>query len=133
MAGQTCPGRGTPKRCKEAATPAYWLGRGLGWGTGLAKPTETPQLPGLQGTRPLSEPLPSCLCRSKIILKEPGLEDLGTYSVVVTDADEDISASHTLTEEGDAPVPQPPPQRDDPDTGSQAQIPQRPARSNKNE
>ncbi|XP_062046619.1 myomesin-3 [Lepus europaeus] len=37
--------------------------------------------------------------KSKIILKEPGLEDLGTYSVVVTDADEDISASHTLTEE----------------------------------
>uniref|UniRef100_A0A8C9QCD0 Myomesin 3 n=1 Tax=Spermophilus dauricus TaxID=99837 RepID=A0A8C9QCD0_SPEDA len=37
--------------------------------------------------------------RSKVILKEPGLEDLGTYSVVVTDADEDISASHTLTEE----------------------------------
>ncbi|XP_004465451.1 myomesin-3 [Dasypus novemcinctus] len=37
--------------------------------------------------------------RSKVILKEPGLEDLGTYSVVVTDADEDISASHELTEE----------------------------------
>ncbi|XP_006159532.1 myomesin-3 [Tupaia chinensis] len=37
--------------------------------------------------------------KSKLILKEPGLEDLGTYSVVVTDADEDISASHTLTEE----------------------------------
>ncbi|KAB0393440.1 hypothetical protein E2I00_015508, partial [Balaenoptera physalus] len=37
--------------------------------------------------------------KSKIILKEPGLEDLGTYSVVVTDADEEISASHTLTEE----------------------------------
>uniref|UniRef100_A0A8D2CJT9 Myomesin-3 n=1 Tax=Sciurus vulgaris TaxID=55149 RepID=A0A8D2CJT9_SCIVU len=37
--------------------------------------------------------------RSKVILKEPDLEDLGTYSVVVTDADEDISASHTLTEE----------------------------------
>nr|XP_001501342.2 myomesin-3 [Equus caballus] len=37
--------------------------------------------------------------KSKVILKEPGLEDLGTYSVVVTDADEDISASHTLTEE----------------------------------
>lgn len=37
--------------------------------------------------------------KSKIILKDPGLEDLGTYSVVVTDADEDISASHTLTED----------------------------------
>ncbi|XP_004426177.1 PREDICTED: myomesin-3 [Ceratotherium simum simum] len=37
--------------------------------------------------------------KSKVILKDPGLEDLGTYSVVVTDADEDISASHTLTEE----------------------------------
>ncbi|XP_010988105.3 myomesin-3 [Camelus dromedarius] len=37
--------------------------------------------------------------KSKIILNDPGLEDLGTYSVVVTDADEDISASHTLTEE----------------------------------
>ncbi|XP_024410590.2 myomesin-3 isoform X1 [Desmodus rotundus] len=37
--------------------------------------------------------------KSKVILKEPGLKDLGTYSVVVTNADEDISASHTLTEE----------------------------------
>ncbi|KAG8506709.1 Myomesin-3, partial [Galemys pyrenaicus] len=37
--------------------------------------------------------------KSKVILKEPDLADLGTYSVVVTDADEDISASHTLTEE----------------------------------
>uniref|UniRef100_A0A8I3ZYY3 Myomesin-3 n=1 Tax=Callithrix jacchus TaxID=9483 RepID=A0A8I3ZYY3_CALJA len=37
--------------------------------------------------------------KSKVILKEPGLEDVGTYSVIVTDADEDISASHTLTEE----------------------------------
>ncbi|XP_038613990.1 myomesin-3 [Tachyglossus aculeatus] len=37
--------------------------------------------------------------RSKVILKEPSEKDLGTYSVVVTDADEDISASHTLTEE----------------------------------
>ncbi|XP_074074224.1 myomesin-3 isoform X1 [Macrotis lagotis] len=39
------------------------------------------------------------ICRSKIILKEPSKEDLGTYSVTVPDADEDISASHTLTEE----------------------------------
>ncbi|KAM5321074.1 myomesin-3 isoform 1-T1 [Glossophaga mutica] len=37
--------------------------------------------------------------KSKVILKEPDLEDLGTYSVVVTNADEDISASRTLTEE----------------------------------
>ncbi|KAM5247782.1 myomesin-3 [Ctenodactylus gundi] len=37
--------------------------------------------------------------KSKVILKEPDLPDLGTYSVVVTDADEDISASHTLTKE----------------------------------
>ncbi|XP_045154869.1 myomesin-3 [Echinops telfairi] len=37
--------------------------------------------------------------KSKIILKEPSLKDLGIYSVVVADADEDISASHTLTEE----------------------------------
>nr|XP_004657380.2 myomesin-3 [Jaculus jaculus] len=37
--------------------------------------------------------------KSKVILKEPDLQDLGTYSVVVTDADEDTSASHTLTEE----------------------------------
>ncbi|KAM4873379.1 myomesin-3 [Thomomys bottae] len=37
--------------------------------------------------------------KSKVILKEPDLQDLGIYSVVVTDADEDISASHTLTEE----------------------------------
>ncbi|CAK6440754.1 unnamed protein product [Pipistrellus nathusii] len=36
--------------------------------------------------------------KSKVILRDPGLKDLGTYSVVVTDADEDISASHTLTE-----------------------------------
>ncbi|XP_072465409.1 myomesin-3 [Notamacropus eugenii] len=39
------------------------------------------------------------ICSSKIILKDPSKEDLGTYSVTVTDADEDISASHTLTEE----------------------------------
>uniref|UniRef100_A0A5F8H955 Myomesin 3 n=1 Tax=Monodelphis domestica TaxID=13616 RepID=A0A5F8H955_MONDO len=39
------------------------------------------------------------VCRSKLILKEPSKEDLGIYSVTVTDADEDISASHTLTEE----------------------------------
>uniref|UniRef100_A0A4X2M7S0 Myomesin-3 n=1 Tax=Vombatus ursinus TaxID=29139 RepID=A0A4X2M7S0_VOMUR len=39
------------------------------------------------------------ICSSKIILKEPSKEDLGTYSVTVIDADEDISASHTLTEE----------------------------------
>ncbi|KAM6218182.1 myomesin-3 [Rhynchocyon petersi] len=37
--------------------------------------------------------------KSRVILKDPDLQDLGTYSVVVTDADEDISASHTLTEE----------------------------------
>lgn len=37
--------------------------------------------------------------KSKVILKDPGLQDLGIYSVVVTDADEDTSASHTLTEE----------------------------------
>ncbi|XP_013375137.1 PREDICTED: myomesin-3 [Chinchilla lanigera] len=37
--------------------------------------------------------------KSQVILKEPDLQDLGTYSVVVTDADEDISASHTLTED----------------------------------
>ncbi|XP_006883719.1 PREDICTED: myomesin-3 [Elephantulus edwardii] len=37
--------------------------------------------------------------KSKVILKEPDIQDLGTYSVVVTDADEDISASHILTEE----------------------------------
>lgn len=38
--------------------------------------------------------------RSKVILKEPDLQDLGVYSVVVPDADEDTSTSHTLTEEG---------------------------------
>ncbi|CAO2589521.1 Myom3 [Lemmus lemmus] len=37
--------------------------------------------------------------KSKVILKEPDLQDLGIYSVVVPDADEDTSASHTLTEE----------------------------------
>lgn len=31
--------------------------------------------------------------------------------MVVTDADEDISASHTLTEEGNVPAPLPPAQR----------------------
>uniref|UniRef100_A0A4X2M7S6 Myomesin 3 n=1 Tax=Vombatus ursinus TaxID=29139 RepID=A0A4X2M7S6_VOMUR len=45
------------------------------------------------------------ICSSKIILKEPSKEDLGTYSVTVIDADEDISASHTLTEEGKLPSP----------------------------
>lgn len=67
--------------------------------------TEAFRLPG--PSQSLCSP-PSA--RSKVILKEPGLEDLGTYSVVVTDADEDISASHTLTEEGNAPAPLPPPQ-----------------------
>lgn len=43
--------------------------------------------------------------RSKVILKEPDLQDLGVYSVVVTDADEDTSASHTLTEEGNGLTP----------------------------
>nr|XP_060482426.1 myomesin-3 [Panthera onca] len=58
---------------------------------------ESSQASRAQGSSPsLCSPLSA---RSKVILKEPGLEDLGTYSVVVTDADEDISASHTLTEE----------------------------------
>ncbi|XP_005353443.1 myomesin-3 [Microtus ochrogaster] len=39
------------------------------------------------------------ITKSKVILKEPDLQDLGVYSVVVPDADEDTSASHTLTEE----------------------------------
>ncbi|XP_010223082.1 PREDICTED: myomesin-3 [Tinamus guttatus] len=37
--------------------------------------------------------------RSKLILKEPSEKDLGTYSVEVTDVDDDISASRTLTQE----------------------------------
>ncbi|XP_055466976.1 myomesin-3 [Psammomys obesus] len=37
--------------------------------------------------------------KSKVILKVPDLPDVGVYSVVVTDADEDTSASHMLTEE----------------------------------
>ncbi|XP_009513437.1 myomesin-3 [Phalacrocorax carbo] len=37
--------------------------------------------------------------RSKLILKEPSEKDLGTYSVEVTDVDDDISASCTLTKE----------------------------------
>ncbi|NWR48689.1 MYOM3 protein, partial [Regulus satrapa] len=37
--------------------------------------------------------------RSKLILKEPSEKDLGLYSVEVTDADDDISASCTLTKE----------------------------------
>lgn len=38
--------------------------------------------------------------RSKLILKEPSEKDLGIYSVEVTDVDDDISASCTLTKEG---------------------------------
>ncbi|XP_007424138.1 myomesin-3 [Python bivittatus] len=37
--------------------------------------------------------------RSKVILKYATERDLGTYSVEVTDTDEDISASHVLTQE----------------------------------
>uniref|UniRef100_A0A8D0CBF5 Myomesin 3 n=1 Tax=Salvator merianae TaxID=96440 RepID=A0A8D0CBF5_SALMN len=37
--------------------------------------------------------------RSKLILKYASERDLGTYSVEVTDTDEDISASHVLTQE----------------------------------
>uniref|UniRef100_A0A8B9J2C6 Myomesin 3 n=1 Tax=Amazona collaria TaxID=241587 RepID=A0A8B9J2C6_9PSIT len=37
--------------------------------------------------------------KSKLILKEPSEKDLGTYSVEVTDVDDDISASRTLTKE----------------------------------
>uniref|UniRef100_A0A8C8SRG0 Myomesin-3 n=1 Tax=Pelusios castaneus TaxID=367368 RepID=A0A8C8SRG0_9SAUR len=37
--------------------------------------------------------------KSKLILKNASEEDLGTYSVEVTDVDDEISASHTLTQE----------------------------------
>ncbi|NXK91993.1 MYOM3 protein, partial [Formicarius rufipectus] len=37
--------------------------------------------------------------RSKLILKDPSEKDLGVYSVEVTDVDDDISASCTLTKE----------------------------------
>uniref|UniRef100_A0A8C4YTF3 Myomesin 3 n=1 Tax=Gopherus evgoodei TaxID=1825980 RepID=A0A8C4YTF3_9SAUR len=37
--------------------------------------------------------------KSKIILKNASEKDLGTYSVEVTDVDDEISASHTLTQE----------------------------------
>uniref|UniRef100_A0A8C4TT34 Myomesin 3 n=1 Tax=Falco tinnunculus TaxID=100819 RepID=A0A8C4TT34_FALTI len=37
--------------------------------------------------------------KSKLILKDPSEKDLGTYSVEVTDVDDDISASCTLTKE----------------------------------
>uniref|UniRef100_A0A8C0G495 Myomesin 3 n=1 Tax=Chelonoidis abingdonii TaxID=106734 RepID=A0A8C0G495_CHEAB len=37
--------------------------------------------------------------KSKIILKNASEKDLGTYSVEVTDIDDEISASHTLTQE----------------------------------
>ncbi|XP_030360698.1 myomesin-3 [Strigops habroptila] len=37
--------------------------------------------------------------KSKLILKEPSEKDLGVYSVEVTDVDDDISASCTLTKE----------------------------------
>lgn len=38
--------------------------------------------------------------RSKLILKDASEKDLGVYSVEVTDVDDDISASCTLTKEG---------------------------------
>jgi len=38
--------------------------------------------------------------RSKLILKDPSEKDLGIYSVEVTEVDDDISASCTLTKEG---------------------------------
>ncbi|CAM4687023.1 unnamed protein product [Caretta caretta] len=37
--------------------------------------------------------------KSKLILKNASEKDLGTYSVEVTDVDDEISASHTLTQE----------------------------------
>lgn len=43
----------------------------------------------------------SCLFfSSKLTFKSPNKEDLGSYSVVVTDTD-GVSASHTLSEEGE--------------------------------
>lgn len=53
----------------------------------------------------ISEVSSSLSARSKVILKEPDLQDLGIYSVVVPDADEDTSASHMLTEEGNGLTP----------------------------
>lgn len=41
------------------------------------------------------------LCRSRAIFNDPSLEDLGTYSCVVTNVD-GVSASYTLTEEGES-------------------------------
>uniref|UniRef100_A0A8C0GBV8 Myomesin 3 n=1 Tax=Chelonoidis abingdonii TaxID=106734 RepID=A0A8C0GBV8_CHEAB len=42
--------------------------------------------------------------KSKIILKNASEKDLGTYSVEVTDIDDEISASHTLTQEATFPL-----------------------------
>uniref|UniRef100_A0A674JEN9 Myomesin 3 n=1 Tax=Terrapene triunguis TaxID=2587831 RepID=A0A674JEN9_9SAUR len=42
--------------------------------------------------------------KSKLILKNASEKDLGTYSVEVTDVDDEISASHTLTQEATFPL-----------------------------
>lgn len=59
---------------------------------------------------------------------------MGTYSVVVTDADEDISASHTLTEEGNTShFTATSPERQDRMESPKHECPQRRARSHRNE
>ena len=39
-------------------------------------------------------------CRSRLTFTSPDKDDLGRYSVVVTDTD-GVSGSHTLTEDGE--------------------------------
>lgn len=41
------------------------------------------------------------VCRSRAIFNDPSLEDLGTFSCVVTNTD-GMSSSYTLTEEGES-------------------------------
>lgn len=89
--------------CRSSHPVPAWPGAGAGWQDCKADRLSSSQASGARGpAQSIRSPLSA---RSKVILKEPGLEDLGTYSVVVTDADEDISASHTLTEEGTALLP----------------------------
>lgn len=94
------PGAGPEEVWPSSHRVPAWPGAGAGQQDCKADQLSSSQASGARG--PAQSILSPLSARSKVILKEPGLEDLGTYSVVVTDADEDISASHTLTEEGTA-------------------------------
>lgn len=97
---------GDIKGAQEGSCPCCqaWPGPGTGYRPGEPRFSSSchsvhePQTPSQSIRLPLS-------ARSKVILKEPDLQDLGIYSVVVPDADEDTSASHTLTEEGNGLTP----------------------------